>query len=144
MARLQGCLRAIFVNVELDNCRYVRYTNVGLEITLQEPVMFFTILFCLMVAFYAVKSYKEGNVIHWRNMDMINMGYIEPNNVVVNVQQQNSKKETLQSQQLYLDCISALYTLGMKKSQAKKKAQEIFAIHNPETVQEFLVLALQK
>lgn len=77
-------------------------------------------------------------------MDMINMGYVEPNDVVVNVQQQNSKKETLESQQLYLDCVSALYSLGMKKSQAKKKAQEVFSIHNPETVQEFLVLALQK
>jgi hypothetical protein len=106
--------------------------------------MFFTILFCLTVAFYAVKSYKEGNVIHWRDMDMINMGYIEPNDVVVNVQQQNSKKETLESQQLYLDCVSALYSLGMKKSQAKKKTQEVFSIHNPETVQEFLILALQK
>lgn len=106
--------------------------------------MFFTILFCLMVVFYAVKSYKEGNVIDLRNIDMIHMGYIEPNDIVVNVQQQNSKKETLQSQQLFLDCISALHTLGMKKSQAKKKAQEIFAIHSPSTVQEFLVLALQK
>jgi Holliday junction resolvasome RuvABC DNA-binding subunit len=31
-------------------------------------------------------------------------------------------KNNFESQQLYLDCIDALHALGMKKSEAKKKA----------------------
>jgi hypothetical protein len=111
---------------------------------LEDYKMFFTVLFCLIVLFYAIKSYNDGNAIDFRNIDMINMGYLERDDVFVNVVKPDNIKDTLESQQLYLDCIDALNAIGMKKTQAKKKAKEIFAIHNPSTVQEFLILALQK
>ena len=42
------------------------------------------------------------------------------------------------NEELYEDCVLALTSLGTKKVQAKKIAQEIFENHQPKTIEEFI------
>ncbi|NDB57187.1 hypothetical protein EB001_01865 [bacterium] len=102
---------------------------------------FFATLFCICIVVYAIKSYKLGNSIDIHNLDMITLGYIEDNPIITPVATINN----FESQQLYVDCIDALHALGMKKSEAKKRAKLIFSTCNPqpENVQAFLMLALK-
>jgi hypothetical protein len=102
----------------------------------------FATLFCVGVAYYAIKEFLSGKHIDLHNLDMVTLGYVEENPIII---QQVETKNNFESQQLYLDCIDALHALGMKKSEAKKKAKLIFKTHNPqpESVQAFLMLALK-
>jgi len=94
--------------------------------------------FCIFI-FYAIKTYMDGATVDLNKIDLINIGYLEepvkPQTIAAN----------FESQQLYLDCIEALYTIGFKKSDAKKKAMLIFSTFDPQpsSIQEFLSIALQ-
>jgi hypothetical protein len=64
-----------------------------------------------------------------------------------NKRQNNEGYKTIfETDQLYLDCVDALYALGMKKLEAKKTAKNIFnsSSHRPSTIQDFLMIALSK
>jgi hypothetical protein len=89
--------------------------------------------------FYAYQAYTEGRTIDLKNFDYVTIGYVEEPVKCATV-------ASFESQQLYLDCIEALYTLGFKKSEAKKKAKLIFSSIDPQpsSVQEFLSIALKK
>lgn len=102
----------------------------------------FMYLFLGLVYYYARKAYKEGKVINLHKLDLVNVGYLEDQPII---QQVVETKPSFESQQLYLDCIEALHSLGMKKSEAKRKAKFIFStMSNPPTsVQEFLMIALK-
>lgn len=60
--------------------------------------------------------------------------------------QPKKNKSVFEMQQLHIDCVDALYALGMKKSESKKRMQQIFGSMNnpPKTVQDFLMIALRK
>lgn len=97
-----------------------------------------TLFFFFLIACFAYKAFKEGYAIDVKNLDMVNIGYMaEP--------YRSPAAATFESQQLYLDCIDALYTLGYKKSDAKKKAHLVFSTFDPQpaTVQDFLMIALK-
>lgn len=98
------------------------------------------LLFFALFIFYAIKSYVDGQTIDINKIDLVTFGYIED---PITTKTTNLNFE---SQQLYLDCIEALYTLGYKKSEAKKKAKLIFSTFNPQpsSIQEFLSVALKK
>jgi hypothetical protein len=99
--------------------------------------------FIIMFFYYMMKAYKENRPIDLSSFDMITVGYVEESSPIVHVV--DNTKNSFESQQLYLDCIEALHALGMKKSEAKKRAKAIFSMSNPQpsTVQEFLILALK-
>lgn len=103
------------------------------------------ILFFSVVAWYSFKEFKNGTIINLANLDMINIGYLDDPHIVNVIQTTSSATQSFESQQLYLDCIEALHALGMKKSEAKKKAKNIFSTFDPAptTVQEFLMIALR-
>lgn len=120
-----------------------------------------------VVTFYTYKAYLSGKSIDLNKLDNFVIGYIEAepktsvvekhfqtiNNPVkvvkektevVRVEKVIDTKPNFESQQLYVDCIDALYALGMKKNEAKRKAKFVFSTMNPApaTIQEFLVIAL--
>jgi hypothetical protein len=99
--------------------------------------------FCCMFLYYAVRSYKENKTINLNNIDCFTLGYVEESSPIVHVV--DNTVNAFESQQLYVDCIDALHALGMKKSEAKKRAKLIFSMTNPQpsSVQEFLILALK-
>lgn len=101
-------------------------------------------IFICVFFYHAFKSYISGAAINLNKIDLITVGYVEPsdNITIVNV---DNTSNNFESQQLYIDCIDALYALGMKKSEAKKRAKMIFSTTNPQpkTVQDFLILALR-
>lgn len=100
------------------------------------------LLFFALFIFYAIKAYLDGQTVDIGKIDLITFGYLEdPVNTKTQVANTN-----FESQQLYLDCIEALYTLGYKKLEAKKKAKLIFSTFNPQpaSIQEFLSVALKK
>jgi hypothetical protein len=105
---------------------------------------FIAFIFICVFFYHAFKSYISGAAINLNEIDLITVGYVEPsdNITIVNV---DNTSNNFESQQLYIDCIDALYTLGMKKSEAKKRAKMIFSTTNPQpkTVQDFLILALR-
>lgn len=118
--------------------------------------IFYAILFVLMLIYYTIKAIKSNTTLSLS--DNFILGYVEdtPVNVTVNVPEQKPvtitrtkkvivEKPNFESQQLYVDCIDALYALGMKKKQAKDRAKFIFSSINPQptTIQEFLYLALK-
>lgn len=95
--------------------------------------------FFMLFLFYAIKSYRDGKIIDINKIDLINIAYIEEPIKAKQV-------PNFEAQQLYLDCIDALYALGLKKSEAKKKAKLIFSTFDPQpsSIQEFLLIALDK
>lgn len=107
--------------------------------------MFFaTLIFCMFL-YYTYKAYINGET---RNVDdLFVIGYIEHGpNVVNDIKISNvNTKPSFESQQLFVDCIDALHALGMKKSQARNRAKEVFSTTHPQpqTVQEFLLIALK-
>lgn len=104
-------------------------------------------IFILMLVYQIIKAYNSGKIIDLKNIDLIHIGYIESENPTQNIYNITSvdNKPSFESQQLYVDCIDALVALGMKKSESKKKAKQIFSTHDPmpSTVQEFLMIALR-
>lgn len=52
-------------------------------------------------------------------------------------------KTIFEADQLYFDCIDALYALGVKKNEAKKITKQIFTSSKPNTIQDFLMVALR-
>jgi hypothetical protein len=107
-------------------------------------------IFILMIIYQTIKAYNSGKMIDLHNIDLIDIGYIESENPTQNIYNITSvsvddKKPNFESQQLYVDCIDALVALGVKKSESKKKAKQIFSTHEPipSTVQEFLMIALR-
>lgn len=128
------------------------------------------VVICIFV-FYAYKAYFEGKSIDLNKLDNFIIGYVEspplvekhyhntyknPTKIIKSVDkviervvekvipQEVPAKPNFESQQLYVDCIDALYALGMKKNEAKRKAKFIFSTMNPppSTIQEFLTIAL--
>lgn len=108
----------------------------------------FSFGFVLVCAYYVYRAYVSGYTISLNDFNYINLGYVEdsPSNHIINQNFVMPESAGFESQQLYLDCIEALYTLGMKKSEAKRLAKKIFSskIFNPKSVQEFLTIALRK
>ena len=134
-----------------------------------DPIVgnFVALIIIVLVAFYTYKAYLTGKSIDLNKLDNFIIGYIEAepttrvvekhfqtiNNPVkvvkekteiVRVETVIDTKPSFESQQLYVDCIDALYALGMKKNEAKKKAKFIFSTMKPApaTIQEFLIIAM--
>ena len=104
---------------------------------------FFATLFFIIVLFHVIKAFTNTNEMH--NSDIFVIGYVEDSvNQVNNIYIKESIK--LESQQLFIDCVDALKALGMKKNEAMRKARNIFTTQEfkPQTVQEFLLIALNK
>jgi len=107
----------------------------------------FALLFIGSVIYFFIKARIEGTTVEIS--DLFTIGYIErDNSPIINVQQSVSKQASpdFESQQLYVDCIDALHSIGFKKAEAKKRAKQIFSsMKNPPTnIQDFLMIALRK
>ena len=134
-----------------------------------DPIVghFVALIIIGLVAFYTYKSYLAGKSIDLNKLDNFIIGYVEESPIthvvekhfktinnpvkvvkekteVVRVEKVIDTKPNFESQQLYVDCIDALYALGMKKNEAKKRAKLVFSTMNPPptTIQEFLIIAL--
>lgn len=106
----------------------------------------FAFIFICLFAYHAIKSYINGNAINLKELDLITLGYVqESDGNKTNTVESKSNKIKLESQQLYIDCVEALYSLGMKKSEAKKRTKDIFTNTDPQpaNVQQFIILALR-
>ena len=113
------------------------------------------IMVCL-TAFYTYKAFIEGNSIDLNKIDMFKIGYIEETSPVTQVVEKHfhktqtkrvvETKPSFKSQQFYVDCIDTLVALGVKKKDAKSRAEFIFSTMNPQpsTIQDFLMIALRK
>lgn len=101
------------------------------------------LLFLGVMFFYALKAYMTDTEDYKLN-DLFVLGYVDESNPVVNVTVQREK--SIESTQIFIDCVDALYALGMKKNAAKRKAREVFEklADPPSSVQEFLMIALSK
>lgn len=116
----------------------------------------FAFIFVAMVIFNTIKAYRDPNSVNKFN-DAFTIGYIydRPScrtfNHMVNVKSVSKptvKPKTVKSAkpqltQLQIDCIDALVALGMKKTQAKQKANEVFQNHSFDNIQDFLSIALK-
>jgi hypothetical protein len=102
--------------------------------------LFATAFVCLVI-YHTIKAYYTKSI---EPSDLFVLGYVEEAAPQTNNYYVESVK--LESQQLFIDCVDALRALGMKKSEATRKARTIFTNgqHNPKTIQEFLLIALQK
>lgn len=103
----------------------------------------------LALGFYAYKAYKHGPAINLQNLDMVTIGYVESDPRIIKkhikVIKKNTIEESVKDTQLYNDCVDALHSLGLKKSEAKKKTILIFNTvkPTPTSVQEFLLVAFK-
>ncbi len=121
----------------------------------------FAFIFVAMVIFNTIKAYHDPSVTNKLN-DAFTIGYIydRPSfrtyNRMVNVKPvKDSIKATVvkptkstkttkpQLTQLQIDCIDALVALGMKKTQAKQRANEVFQHYSFDSIQEFLSIAFK-
>jgi len=103
----------------------------------------FAFIFVAMIMYHFLKAFHDqSRHINVGNMDLVTFGYVENSPVYI---LDKTKKDFL-STQLFKDCVDALYALGAKKSEAKKTATAIFTNSDPQpqSVQEFLMLALRK
>jgi len=120
-----------------------------------DPSVGVSVAFLLMVimAFFVGQSFaetkKRGSTN--TNYDLFTLGYYEQPTqsqptIIVNQQPSDNGIVNFESQQLYLDCIDTMVSLGYKKTLAKKRAKIIFSTHKPQpsTVQEFLNIALSR
>jgi hypothetical protein len=110
-----------------------------------------------VMLYYAIKAHYDTSTSG--PSDLFTLGYIEENQAPVNVvvktkipKQQKpivkvvvNNQPKLENTQLFIDCVDALYALGMKKRDAIKRAKDIFASSStpPKSVQEFLIIALR-
>jgi len=113
-----------------------------------EPYLGNIVALAIVASFFYfyMKACAEGKKIN--SSDLFTIGYIERDDApVINLQQNVSKQDApdFESQQLYVDCIDALHSIGFKKTEAKKRAKQIFSsMKNPPTsVQDFLMIALR-
>jgi hypothetical protein len=103
------------------------------------------VLFGMFFLYYAVKAFFQANPN--TPTDLFVIGYVENSTGTTNNIHITSVKETIsaETQQLYNDCVEALRALGMKKSEATKKTKQVFSSNSvPQSVQEFLLIALKK
>jgi len=118
-----------------------------------DPSVGVYVAFLVMVimAFFVGQSFadtkKRGSTN--TNYDLFTLGYYEqPSSptVIVNQQSNDNGIANFESQQLYLDCVDTMVSLGYKKTLAKKRAKLIFSTHKPQpsTVQEFLNIVLSR
>jgi hypothetical protein len=100
------------------------------------------VIFIGVMCCYAISAYLDGSTIKLSDLDKVTLGYFDNPTPVIITQNTNN----FESQQLYLDCIEALKSLGMKKTEAKKKAKDIFQNFTPQptTIEQFLMIALRK
>jgi hypothetical protein len=112
----------------------------------------FAFIFISLCVFYFIKGLNDPNNII-KPLDRYTIGYFdEPNYTTINIKNKTVKevakksKPNFESQQLYIDCIDALCAIGMKKTEAKKRAKEIFSTMNnpPASIQDFLMIALKQ
>lgn len=101
----------------------------------------------LVFCYYCYKAFNDGNPIYLKDIDLINIGYLQDSKTstqVLNIMPAATPVNNFESQQLYIDCIETMVALGFKKSEAKRKAKFIFSTINPQpsSVQEFLNIAL--
>jgi hypothetical protein len=108
-------------------------------------------LVIIVMAFFVGQSYAETkkNGHANTNYDLFTLGYYEQPSaptVIVNQQPSDGGIANFESQQLYLDCIDTMVSLGYKRTIAKKRAKIIFSTHKPQpsTVQEFLNIVLSR
>jgi hypothetical protein len=113
--------------------------------------VFVAFLVMIIMAFFVGQSYAETKKSGHTNTnyDLFTLGYYEQPSaptVIVNQQPSDSGIANFESQQLYLDCIDTMVSLGYKKTIAKKRAKIIFSTHKPQpsTVQEFLNIVLSR
>jgi len=69
---------------------------------------------------------------------------IKPKRVKTEKATNKDYKTIFEAEQIYMDCVSALYALGVKKTEAKKITKEIFINKKPDSIQDFLMIALRK
>jgi len=105
----------------------------------------FAAIFAGLIIYLTIKSYLAADSSSINDLFVI--GYMEDSPRIVN----NIKvttldtKPSIESQQLYIDCVEALRALGMKKSEATKITKRVFSSNQiPQSVQEFLLIALKK
>ena len=103
---------------------------------------FFALAFIAFIVYHFVKAYNDPTKhISPQSMDLFTFGYVENSPVYII----DKSKQDFKSSQFFKDCVDALHALGMKKTPAKNKAIEIFSNDpQPQSVQEFLVMALRK
>lgn len=104
------------------------------------------LVFALGVLYFTFKAYHSGEHINMPS-DLFTIGYFEEsqNVPIVKIIQQEQRKVSPESNPIYTDCVDALRALGMKKSEAVRRAKDIFtSLDNPpRTVQDFLMIALR-
>jgi hypothetical protein len=112
----------------------------------------FAFIFIMLCIVYFIKGLNDPNNVI-KPFDRYTIGYFdEANYTTINIKNKTVKeaaktaKPNFESQQLYIDCIDALCAIGMKKTEAKKRAKDIFSSMNnpPTTIQDFLMIALRQ
>jgi hypothetical protein len=118
----------------------------------------FALMFAGLVVYLTIKAYLKAD--SSCTNDLFIIGYMEDsprvvNNIKVttldkprvvnNIKVTTLDKPSIESQQLYIDCVEALRALGMKKSEATRVTKRVFSSNQiPQSVQEFLLIALKK
>jgi hypothetical protein len=115
------------------------------------------LIFVLLIAYFAFTNKKKSYAFD----DKFTIGYIYDDHPVVAQSFESNTKpmrtvkkkrnnipanlitpilETKKTfdEDLVNDCVSALVSLGTKKTLAKKMAKDIFETHNPQTIEEFI------
>jgi hypothetical protein len=106
------------------------------------------VLFCVAAYYFLINATAQDK--EHIDLDKFIIGYFEDSeksntNITINNGSQTQQNYALETSKLYLDCIDALCSLGMKKSEAKKITKSIFNTTNPpESIQQFLMIALRK
>lgn len=118
-----------------------------------EPIVGQILMFVFIaISFFAYFTTKPKNVP--RNLDFFEIGYISedltPISPVVISTKQNKPKTKINKTKakeelspLQNECIQALISLGMKKSEAKNRMQKIFLSVKPASIEEFIVEAFK-
>jgi hypothetical protein len=104
----------------------------------------FALMFAGLVVYLTIKTYLKAD--SSCTNDLFIIGYMEDSpRVVNNIKVTTLDKPSIESQQLYIDCVEALRALGMKKSEATRVTKRVFSSNQiPQSVQEFLLIALKK
>lgn len=108
----------------------------------------FAILFVAMILFYTVQGYNNPKS-QCNITDNFTIGYIydipvQEKQIIAPKLKKVKQVQKTPLNPIYNDCIEALVALGMKKTQAKQKAKEVFENNQINDIQHFITLALQK
>jgi hypothetical protein len=101
------------------------------------------VAFVASIIYHFIQAYNDpSRHINAKDMDLVTFGYVENSPVYLI----DRSKKDFTSSQLFKDCVGALNALGMKKTEAKNKAIQVFTNSDPQpqSVQEFLMVALKK